>query len=171
MRLEIGASTDAPTLMNIANHSYWNLDGSATWTGHKLQINADHWLPVDDLLLPTGEVRAVQAEMDFRHPRTMLPGLPALDHNFCLAPAQRALTEAAVLTGFSGLTMRLFSTEPGLQVYDGRAAILPGGQAYQGLAMEPQGWPDAPNQPGFPPVLLAAGAAYRQNTEWRFEGA
>jgi aldose 1-epimerase len=91
-----------------------------------------------------------------------------LDHNFCLSRQKRDLTEVAVLTGFSGRKLHLSTTEPGLQVYDGRAAIRRGGQAYEGLALEAQGWPDAPNQPGFPPVLLTAEAAYHQITEWRF---
>ncbi len=149
MRLELTATTDRPTWMNLAQHSYWNLDGSPHWQGHSLRIAAEHWLPVDDRLLPTGEMRPVAGEMDFRRPRLLQPGAPALDHNFCLAPARRALTEVAEVTGAQGLRMRIATTEPGLQVYDGRGAVRPGGPVYEGLALEPQGWPDAPNRPAF----------------------
>ncbi len=65
--------------------------------------------------------------------------------------------------------MRLATTEPGLQVYDGRAPIRPGGGAYEGLALEPQGWPDAPNRPGFPSVVLRPGETYHQTSVWTFD--
>jgi aldose 1-epimerase len=169
MRLDLTASTDRPTWINLAQHSYWNLDGTAQWRGHRLRVAADHWLPVDALGIPTGEIRPAAAEMDLRTPRDLVPGAPALDHTFCLAPARRALTEVAELTGFSGLRMRLATTEPGLQVYDGRAPIRPGGGAYEGLALEPQGWPDAPNRPGFPSVVLRPGATYHQTSVWTFD--
>jgi aldose 1-epimerase len=98
------------------------------------------------------------------------------DHNFCLSTARRDLTEAAELTGASGVTMRLATTEPGLQVYDGRyiaSAPFAGHcgnvyRAHAGLALEPQCWPDAPNHPGFPPITLDPGDTYRQVTRWGF---
>lgn len=168
LRLDLAAMTTAPTLMNLTNHSYWNLDGSDEWLGHRLQIHADHWLPVNDKNIPTGEVRPVDGDMDFRQLRLLRAGAPALDHNFCLAKAKRAVTPAAKLVGLGGISMTLSTTEPGLQVYDGRGKISPNGHAYQGLALEPQGWPDAPNQPLFPSVLLEPGAPYAQTTIWAF---
>jgi aldose 1-epimerase len=72
------------------------------------------------------------------------------------------------LTGTSGLTMTIATTEPGIQVYDGRAAMRPGHGPYEGLAIEAQNWPDAPNHPGFPSIELKPGETYRQVTEWRF---
>ncbi|MCB6179877.1 galactose mutarotase [Rhodobacter sp. Har01] len=167
LRLELTGTTDAPTLMNLANHSYWNLDGSIDWTGHRLRIAADAWLPTGPDGLPTGEIAPAAGMMDFRTARELTPGAPALDHCFCLAPARRALTEVAWLTGTSGVTMTLATTEPGLQVYDGRSAIRDGGGAHEGLALEAQGWPDAPNHPGFPGIEISPEAAYRQTTEWR----
>lgn len=168
LRLDLAAMTSAPTLMNLANHSYWNLDGSDEWLGHRLQIHANHWLPVDDRMIPTGEVRLVEGEMDFRHSRLLRAGAPALDANFCVAKGRRTVTPIAELSGLGGVSMKISSTEPGLQVYDGRGPITPGGHAYQGLALEPQGWPDAPNQPHFPSVLLEPGKPYAQTTIWSF---
>ncbi len=171
LRLEVSAQTDAPTPVSIAQHAYWNLDAGPDWSGHQLQVQADHWLPVDDQLLPTGEIRPVTGDMDLRQVRPLSPGKPALDTNFCLSDARRDLTAVARLIGRSGLEMRLWTTEPGLQVYDGRFAIRPDGPAYEGIALEPQGWPDAVNQPGFPSVILQPGDGWLQVTEWHFAAA
>ncbi len=173
--LDLTATTDAPTLINLANHGYWNMDGTPSVVGHRLRIAADHYLPVDNALIPTGEVRAVQGAFDLRGGRA-LDGSERFDHNFCLANAPRALTEAATLTGRSGVTMTIATTEPGLQVYDAaRLSTAPqrghSGQPYgahAGVAMEPQRWPDAPHHPAFPSILLHQGETYRQQTEWRF---
>lgn len=169
LRLDLSATTDAPTWINLANHSYWNLDGSPSWAGHRLWMPAEHYLPVDSDLLPTGEVRAVaDTEMDFRTAREITPGTPAMDTNFCLAHQRRPLTPALRLTGTSGVTMEMATTEPGLQIYDGRGPRLPGSPAYEGLAIEAQFWPDAPHQPEFPDITLRPGALWQQRTEWRF---
>ena len=79
-----------------------------------------------------------------------------------------ALREVLVLTGVSGVRMSLATTEPAVQVYDGRAAVRPGHAAHEGLAIEAQNWPDAPNKLGFPSIYLTPGETYRQVTEWRF---
>ena len=169
LTLSLHATTDAPTLMNLANHSYWSLDGAPTWEGHSLGIAADHVLTCDDEVIPTGEIRPVAGTpFDFRRPVRLAPGAPALDHNFCLARARGPLREAARLTGASGLSMTLATTEPGLQIYDGRLPVRPGSPPYGALAIEAQGWPDAPNRPEFPSVLLTPEARYSQRTEWRF---
>jgi aldose 1-epimerase len=175
LTLTLAAVTDAPTLMNLANHSYWNLDGTATVAGHHLRVAADSYLPAIGGL-PTGEVRPVEGGFDLRAGR-VLDLTEGHDHNFCLATAPRDLTEVAVLTGTSGVTLRLATTEPGLQVYDGRhLASAPfrghNGKVYHahaGLALEPQRWPDAPNHPGFPPITLDPGETYRQVTRWSFQ--
>ncbi|MFZ1467946.1 MAG: aldose epimerase family protein [Paracoccaceae bacterium] len=168
LRLELTGTTDAPTALAPANHSYWNLDGTPDWTGHRLQIAADHWLPVKAGLIPTGQLAAATGAMDFRQPRALRPGTPALDHNFCLSPGTRALTHAATLTAASGLALHLSTTEPGLQVYDGRGLIRPGDVPYAGLALEAQRWPDALHHPGFPSVIATPERPYSQTTEWRF---
>lgn len=169
LQLQITATTDADTLINIANHSYWNLDGTPHWQGHSLQIVADHTLPVDAALLPTGEIAPVaDTPFDFRMGRVLTSGQPPLDTNFCLSDAKTPLRDAATLTGASGVSMTLATTEPGLQVYDAQRTARPHKTPYEGIAIEAQGWPDAPNRPNFPSVQITPNSPYAQTTEWRF---
>jgi aldose 1-epimerase len=156
LTLELTATTDAPTLMNLANHSYWRLGGTGH-AGHRLAVAADSYLPVDAALIPTGEIRAVHDAFDLRAGR-VLDGAEGFDHNFCLARAPRPLTRIAELAGPSA-HMLLETTAPGLQVYSGNPA---------GVALEPQFWPDAPNNPAFPPILLTPGQTFRQTSRWTF---
>lgn len=170
LRLTLTATTDDTTLMNIANHSYWNLDGSKSWEGHSLRIAADHILPITNEGLPTGEISEVEGtEFDFRNARKPAPGEPPLDNNFCTSEARGPLRDVLWLKGTSGVTMTMATTEPGLHVFDGRDAGRPGHQNYEGLAFEAQLWPDAPNHPDFPSFLLRPGETYKQITEWRFD--
>ncbi len=162
LRLTITTTTDADTLLNATNHSYWNLDGSADFTGHSLRIKADHYLPATEEFIPTGEIRPVADMFDFRNPKPITPQTPDLDNCFCLSQAQQPLRDVLTLTGRSGTKMTVATTEPGIQIYDCRH------DHYKGLAIEAQGWPDAPNKPGFPPITLAAGETLSQITEWRF---
>jgi len=172
LRLTITAVSDRPTLFNATNHSYWNLDGTPGWAGHRLRIAAARVLANDADFCPTGDVPAVAGTaFDFREGRTILPGNPALDNCFALADARRPVTPVLWLQGKSGVTMELATSEPGVQVYDGRGAIRPGRMPYEGLAIEAQGWPDAPNHAGFPPIRLGPGETCRQITEWRFSRA
>lgn len=169
LRMEVTATTDRPTIFNAANHSYWNLDGSANWQGHRLRIAADHYLPADAAVLPTGEIAAVAGTaFDFREGRIAGPGNPPLDTCFCLSRGRVALRPVLELTGAAGLRMELSTTEPGVQIYDGSGAARPGHATGEGVAIEAQGWPDAPNHPGFPSIALNPGDTYRQITEWRF---
>jgi aldose 1-epimerase len=174
LTLRLSATTDAPTLMNLASHSYWNLTGTPTTAGHRLTVAADAYLPTDAANIPTGEQRPVTGAFNLRQPRR-IDGTEGWDHNFCLCPAPRALTDVATLTG-GQVAMTLATTEPGLQVYDGRGIGTGpfGGHSgrpygpFAALALEAQLWPDAPNQSGFPPVTLDPGETYRQETQWRF---
>ncbi len=175
LTLELSATSDAPTLMNIANHSYWTLDGGPDIRGHFLQVAAARYTPVDAALLPTGAALPVAGVFDLRAGRE-LDLSEGYDHNFCLADAPGPLRFAAELRGRKGVRMVLETTEPGLQVYDGRGlatAPYPGhaGQPYgahAGIALEAQRWPDAPAHPGFPSIALAAGDRYSQLTRWSF---
>ena len=169
LRLKMAVTTDKATLINFANHSYWNLDGTADWFGHTLSLAADRYLPATAVFTPTGQIKDLAGSAyDFRRPRQVAKGTPALDTNFCLAGARRPLTDVLTLTGQSGRSLTLATTEPGLQLYDGRAAGAPGHPDYQGLAIEAQLWPDAPGHAEFPSITLAPGQVYAPTTEWRF---
>lgn len=169
LRMEVTGRTDAPTLMNFANHSYWNLDGTPCWEGHSLRIAADHYLPATPDFTPTGEIAPVAGSThDFRVARVIAPNDPQLDNCFCLGRARVPLRDVLWLKGRSGVEMVMATTEPGIQAYDGRHAIRPGRAPYEGLAFEPEFWPDATNHPDFPKIDLAPGESYHQLTEWRF---
>jgi aldose 1-epimerase len=169
LRLTVTATTDKVTLFNAANHSYWNLDGTPTFAGHHLKIAAFAMLPTTDDFCPTGEIRPVEGtDFDFRREREISPGNPAMDNNFCLAMGQGHLRDVLWLTGTSGLGMTVATTEAGIQVYDARNAQRPGHGLYEGLAIEAQNWPDAPNRPGFPSIELSPGETRSQVTQWQF---
>ncbi|MBD3764497.1 MAG: galactose mutarotase [Rhodobacterales bacterium] len=175
LAVDLTAETDAPTLMNLACHPYVNLGDGRSLAGHRLTVQADRYLPTRDGL-PTGGPVPVGGAFDLRVGRD-LTAAAGLDHNFCLADAPRPLTPVAVLSGPDGLRLRLATTAPGLQVYDGAhldTAPLAGhgGAPYgphAGLALEPQAWPDAPNHAGFPPVLLRPGQLWQQSSHWDFD--
>lgn len=175
------AVADRPTLCNLAQHTYVNLEdgGAGDILGHRLTLAAGAFTPVDAELIPTGEVRPVDGtEFDFREPRA-IGGMNggAFDHNFCLAAARRELSFAARLDApRSGLSMEVWTTEPGIQFYSGGHLPVPGegleGRLYEkhaGLCLEPQVWPDSPNRPYFPQAILRPGETYRQHTEFRFK--
>lgn len=180
LSIELTATADAATLCNLAHHSYFNLDdgGRGDTLGHRLMIAAGAYLPVDDELIPTGVVQPVDgSEFDFRTARTIRgKSGTAFDHNFCLAAARGPLRQAAWAQGAqSGVEMEVWTTEPGLQFYDGarvaRDAAGLGGRRYgahAGFALEPQIWPDSPNRPYFPQAVLWPEQIYRQTTEYRF---
>jgi aldose 1-epimerase len=179
LRLTLTATTDAPTLMNLANHSYWRLDDHPTFDGHTLRVAADHYLPttVDDVL-PTGQIADVtNTRFDYRTARRLTPATDGLiDNNFCLSQTRQPLRPVAWLTGTSGLTMEMATTEPGLQVFDGHIlsrSDAPGndGTPYQphaALALEAQFWPDATNNPDFPSIILRPEDRWQQVTTWSF---
>lgn len=171
LTLELVATTDAITAINLAAHPYWNLDGTPDISGHHLQVFANHLLPTDIDNLPTGELTPANGHrFDFRAPQPV-PLDPALDLNFCLSDHMRQSPEpAAELTGRDGTRLRIATTAPGLQVYGG--AHLPALKnalteyrdlgPFGAIALEPQHWPDAPAHPDFLSVLLRPTDTYRQ---------
>jgi aldose 1-epimerase len=172
LTMTVTVTTDAETIINFANHSYWNLDGAPGWAGHKLQIASDAFLPCDADFKPTGEIRDVAGgEMDFRQPREIAPHSPDLDNCFVLSRGTAALRDVVWLTGKSGLEMTVATNEGGVQIYDGRGAVRPGRPAFEGIAVECQGWPDAPSNADFPTITLTPGQTKSQITQWRFAKA
>ena len=179
LALTLEATTDAPTLMNLANHSYWNLGPAPTTMGHGLKVAANRFLPATEDSFPTGEIADVAGtRFDFRNGRLVEAGIEGpLDNNLCLADARSPLRHVATLTGPTGIEMRMATTEPGLQIFDGRNLEMPGfasmdgppHTAYAGMALEAQFWPDAPANPDFPSILLGPGVSWRQETRWSFE--
>lgn len=119
LHLNLTATTDSNTLVNLAHHPYWRLGSDLTVADHKLEVMADHYLPVDANTLPTGEVAHVQGTAyDFRTPR-FIPVDQTLDANYCLAHSQRSDPQtAAKLTAPDGLTLQIDTTESGLQIYN-----------------------------------------------------
>jgi len=179
LSIALTAITDAPTIINLAGHSYFNLAGGGDGRDHVLQILADRYLPVDADQIPTGEIRAVDGTTyDFRAPRPVrrMP-LTRYDHTFVSTMAATAEPRrmARLMAPDSSLALEVWSTEPGVQFYDGGNIAVPvagtGGQTYapfSGLCLEPQRFPDSPNHPGFTNVVLRPGETYRQVTEYRF---
>lgn len=184
--VELAATTNAPTIVNLAHHSYFNLDGSVDVLDHELQINADFITPVDDDLITTGEIRAVgETAYDFRSRRSIRftikdAELLQYDHNWVLngprcSNAETMKHAATLWSPKNGLAMELHTSEPGLQFYAGGKLNVPVpglGDAYYGpnagLALEPQLFPDSPNKPHFPDPTLQPTQVYRQLTEYRF---
>lgn len=173
MIFDLTAETDLPTPCNLAHHGYFNLDGGGDVRHHRLRVAADRYVPVDDDLIPLAGAAPVQGTpFDFRQARQIAPG--GYDHNFCLSDAPVVPRVVADLTGQSGIRMQVETDQPGLQVYDGvhfdGLAGLDGRRygRFAGVALEMQGWPDAPNRPDFPDAILRPGQVYRHHAAYRF---
>jgi aldose 1-epimerase len=177
------ATCDAPTIVNLAHHSYFNLDdgGAIDCLDHRMMIAAGAYLPVDDEMIPTGVVQPVEGTaFDFRKIRPirmLVDGAQVqYDHNFCLSASRVPPRPVIRVEGArSGVAMEVRSGEPGVQFYAGHmvAREVPGlgGRRYgvhAGFCLEPQVWPDSPNRPYFPQAVLRPGETYRQETEYVF---
>lgn len=182
LRIALEATCDRPTPVNLTTHGYFNLDGSADILSHHLMIAGDYITPTRPDLIPTGEIRRV-ADTDYDFTTLRPIGAAQLmqkhvlyDTNYVLRGPYGELRHAATLTSLkSGVEMELWTTEPGVQFYDGHLIDMPaqglGGVRYgrhAGLCLEPQRFPDGPNNAHFPASLLVPGQVSRQVSELRF---
>ena len=182
IRTELTATTDAPTIINLALHSYYNLDGSDDILDHELMLPADFISCLDSELIPTGEIKQVSGTTyDFRSPRPIRHRESngrhfPYDQNFILKEPGPGLRHAAtVRSPKNGLSMHVFTTEPCIQFYDAvnLNVSVPslGGQRlkpHSGFCLEPQTVPNSPNIAHFPSSILRPDQIYRQITEYRF---
>ncbi len=174
LRLDLEARVTIPTVVNLTNHAYWNLSGgSRDAFSHELLVDGAHFLPLDELLLPTGEIRAVEGtRWDFRKARMVRE---AYDNFWVLAGMRGTMRRALVLRDpVSGRRMEVWTTEAGVQVYTANhwSSGMAGRQgplaSHAAIAIEPQNFPNAPNCPGFPSAVLRPGETYLNRIEWRF---
>lgn len=189
LEVEYWATTDSTTVINLTHHSFFNLGGhgSGSINDHLLQINAAYYTPVDDSLIPLGAMASVKkTPFDFRAPTAIGKRLEkqhvqlqrgkGYDHNFVLNQNLKGLNYAArVVEPISGLTMEVYTNEPGLQFYGGN--FLNGtirgkqGKIYgyrSAFCLETQHFPDSPNQPSFPTTILHPGEEYHSFCSYRF---
>ncbi|MEL7466241.1 MAG: aldose epimerase family protein [Pseudomonadota bacterium] len=170
LEVSIFATARAATVLNPTHHHYFNLSGERSIDAHELELNAGRFTALDARLMPTGELANAVGETDWRRARRI--GAARLDLNYCLADQGRAAPERAATLSGGGVAMTVLTTAPGLQVYSGDN-LPPGGRfsPRAGMCLEPQFWPDAPNNPGFPSIEIAAGARLQQTTRFVFAKA
>ena len=180
LTLSIKATTDAPTILNLTNHTYWNLDGedSGSILDHVLKLNASRWLATSEALIPTGELAPVEGTpMDFRTAkpigRDIKADFPALkygkgyDNCWVLDGVPGLKLAAELSSAASGRRLEIWTDQPAAQVYTGNwldgSPLSKSGRSYRdydGVAIECQGFPDAPNHPDFPSCVLRPGETY-----------
>ena len=188
LKIKYRATTDKLTVVNLTNHAYFNIGGAPTVEAHLLELRANHYVPIDETLIPLGHLEPVAGTaFDFTsakpvgqnihadHPQIRIAN--GYDHTWVIDGQAGQLREFALLTDpQSGRKLRAFTTEPGVQVFtanfaQGQFAGRAGDSvpAFGGICLETQHFPDAPNQPAFPSTELRPGEVYGSTTVYRFE--
>jgi aldose 1-epimerase len=184
LKIDYTATTDQATPVNLTNHSYFNLSAGkdSTVLDHVLKLDADKYTPVNDQLIPTGQIANVKGTpLDFTTPKAIGKDIGSVkggfDHNWILNKRGTELQEAAtVYDPGSGRYMEVLTTQPGIQFYSGNflngdLQLTKEGQIYiphSGLCLETQHYPDSPNEPSFPNTILRPGETYKQTTVYKF---
>lgn len=190
IKIDYTATTDKTTVVNLTNHTYFNLNGEGTGdiNDHILKINASKFTPVDKALIPTGELKDVAGTpFDFSKPTAIGDRVEAddaqlklgkgYDHNFVLTNSDTTMKQAATITGpKTGISMEVLTTEPGIQFYggnfmEGKENDGKAGKAYpfrNGFCLETQHFPDTPNKVSFPTTTLKPGQTYKTSTIYKF---
>jgi aldose 1-epimerase len=177
--IEFGAITDAPTHVNMTNHSYFNLAGQGDILGHELQLSCTRYLEIDKDTLPTGRILEARGPMDFSAPKALGADMAAMgmgyDHCYVIDRRGSGLVQAArVRDPASGRSLTVRSTQPGVQLYTGNYLNQSGGKGgktyghHAGFCLETQHFPDSPNRPEFPSSLLRPGEEYRETAVYAF---
>jgi len=180
--IDYQASTDKPTILNLTNHAYFNLEGhdKGNIYGHKVKLASNEYTPVDSTSIPTGEIASVQGTVfDLREETAMAPEQLAkvdgkgYDHNF-LVPGNQGSKRLVGRVSAGGRVMETYTTQPGVQFYTGyyiKGGVGKGGakyEQYSGLCLETQKYPDAPNKANFPSPVLRPGEKYHHTTWYKF---